>query len=164
MLACLLLNLLWDPQTPASNKTLRELRRLVTTPEKEMKRLLQDIAEELHSPMARDYARSLMDIHQRTFSGAYFHATSETDFLATKAYADLLSNGDCDPSCICTGAATVYLAISMRDIAAAPALARVLVAPSSPRSGGQRVKSRPGACSSCSTRRDFSAGCQRWPR
>lgn len=128
LLASLLLDLLWNPQTPPERRTLRELRRLITTPEKQIKGLLEDIAEESHSEMARDFARSLKDIHQRTFSGAYFHATGETDFLATAAYADLLSNDECDPSCICTGAATIYLAIPMRDLAAAPGLARVLVA------------------------------------
>lgn len=128
LLACLLLDLLWNPATPPDRRTLRELRRRVTTPERDMKRLLQDIAEGSHSAMARDLARSVMDIHAKTFSGAYFHATGETAFLAIKAYADMLSDEDCDPTCICTGKATVYLAISMRDIAAAPALARVLVA------------------------------------
>lgn len=78
--------------------------------------------------MARDYARSMSDLHAKTFSGAYFYATGETDFLAIKAYSDMLSNADCDPAVITRRRATVYLGIPMKDLAAAPALGRVVIA------------------------------------
>ena len=128
LLACLLADMLWDDKLPRSAKTLREFRARITTPEKRMKGRLQEISEGSQSAMARDYARSLMDTYVETFSGVYFNATAETDFLAIAAYAEMLSRPDFDPSDICNGATTVFIAVPMKDLKAVPALGRVLVA------------------------------------
>ena len=128
LMAAILADMLWDTELPAERKTMREFRARLTVPERKMQSRLQDIAAESKSPMARDYARSMSDLYDKTFSGAYFHATGETDFLAIEAYADMLSNPDCDPNVITQRRATIYLGISMKDLAAAPALGRVVIA------------------------------------
>ena len=128
LMAAILADMLWDPELPAEQKTMREFRIRLTVPERRMQQHLADIASESCSPMARDYARSMSELHDKTFSGAYFHATGETDFLAIGAYADMLSNPDCDPDVITQRRATIYLGIAMKDLAAAPALGRVVIA------------------------------------
>lgn len=128
LMAAILADMLWDTELPAERKTMREFRARLTVPERKMQSRLQDIANESKSPMARDYARSMSDLYDKTFSGAYFHATGETDFLAIEAYADMLSNRDCDPDIITQRRATIYLGIPMKDLAAAPALGRVVIA------------------------------------
>ena len=128
LMAAILADMLWDPDLPAERKTMREFRARLTVPERRMQARLADIALESRSPMARDFARSMSELYDKTFSGAYFHATGETDFLAISAYADMLSNADCDPDIITKRRATVYLGISMKDLAAAPALGRVVIA------------------------------------
>lgn len=128
LMAAILADMLWDTELPADRKTMREFRLRLTVPERAMQKVLRDIAAESKSPMARDYARSMSELHDKTFSGAYFHATGETDFLAIGSYADMLSNADCDPDVITTRRATIYLGIAMKDLAAAPALGRAVIA------------------------------------
>ena len=128
ILVCLLADLLWDDTLAPEQKTLRELRRRVTLPERVLKGRMEDIAVESRSPMARELAGSLMEMYAKTFSGAYMSAMAETAFLAIGAYAAVVSDNDCDPRCIVQQQATVYLTVPMKDLDAAPALARVLVA------------------------------------
>lgn len=127
LLACLTADMLWDANLPRVSKTLRELRRRVTTPEAAMKGLLEDIAEGSASALARDYARTLMKLYSKTFSGVYFNATTETDFLAIDSYAEMLSRPDFDVSDIANGRTSVFIAVPMKDLGATPALGRVLV-------------------------------------
>lgn len=127
LLACLLADMLWDASLPRASKTLRELRRRVTTPEASIKGLLEDIAEGSASALARDYARTLMKLYSKTFSGVYFNATTETDFLAIDSHVEMLSRPDFDPADIANGRTSVFISIPMKDLSATPALGRVLV-------------------------------------
>ena len=128
LLIALLADLIFDPSVPRSDKTLRELHRRAHTPVKQMNSLLQDIASGSHSSLARKHAASLMDMHPKTFSGVYFNAAGEVDFLAIGRNADMLSNGDVDPDAIRGGKLSVFIEIPTTDLDASPALGRVVVA------------------------------------
>jgi type IV secretion system protein VirD4 len=59
LIACLLAHIIWDPNRPPEKKTLRELRRLLVTPEDEMRELLKEVHAHSASSMARDLAGTL---------------------------------------------------------------------------------------------------------
>lgn len=126
MMICILADLLWSDE-PAEKKTLREFRNRVVTPEKEMKRLLQNIYATTKSPLAKQFAGSLMGVVSETFSGIYSHATTATQWLGVKAYADMVSEGDFDPVELRNGNLTVCIQIPDRSLRNTPALGRITI-------------------------------------
>ena len=133
LVACLLAHVLWDQTLPPGRRTLRELRRLLVTPEDEMATLLQDVYEHSGSAMARDLAGTLKGLVKETFSGVYANANKDTRWLSTPAYADLVSGGGRDASPafqtadLLTGKLTVFVQIPLNALQATPALGRVIV-------------------------------------
>jgi len=127
LLTCLLADLLWDSKVPASQKTLRELRARVRTPEKKMKGLLADIQAGSESPLARDLAGTLVDVFHETFSGIYSNANADTQWLSIKAYADMLSDGSFGTGELAGGKLTVFIQVPMESLRATPEVARVIV-------------------------------------
>jgi type IV secretion system protein VirD4 len=75
MLACLLADMLWDPELPAWDKTLRTLRARLTFGEKTLRASLEAIHRTSHSRKARDLAATLMQAVEETFSGICQNAT-----------------------------------------------------------------------------------------
>jgi type IV secretion system protein VirD4 len=71
LIACLLADMLWNQEIPPARKTLKQLRRLLVTPEGEMRALLERIHATSSSPLARDLAGTLKDLVAETFSGIY---------------------------------------------------------------------------------------------
>ena len=126
LLTCLLADLLWS-DAPAEQKTLREFRKRVRTPEKEMKGLLSDIQLGSQSPLARDLAGSLVDVFTETFSGIYSNANADTQWLSIAAYADLLSGGSMHSADLASGKLTVFVQIPMDAMRATPEVARVVI-------------------------------------
>ncbi len=127
LLTCLLADLLWDSKVPASQKTLRELRARVRTPEKKMKGLLADIQVGSESPLARDLAGTLVDVFHETFSGIYSNANADTQWLSIKVYADMLSDGSFGTGELAGGKLTVFIQVPMESLRATPEVARVIV-------------------------------------
>ena len=127
LLTCLLADLLWDDEVPSAQKTLREFRQRVRTPEKQMKRLLSDIQAGSQSPLARDLAGSLVDVFTETFSGIYSNANADTQWLSIAAYADMLSGGLIKSTDLAGGKLTVFVQIPMDAMRATPEVARVVI-------------------------------------
>jgi type IV secretion system protein VirD4 len=127
LLTCLLADMVWDPTLSMTEKTLRRLRQLVATPEDEMVELLARIHRTSQSPLARDRAGTLMGLVKETFSGAYAHATGATDWLAVKAYADLVSGDAFKPSDLNQGRLSIFLQLPLDTLKATPGVARVIV-------------------------------------
>ncbi|MBS0984265.1 type IV secretory system conjugative DNA transfer family protein [Gluconobacter cerinus] len=126
LMTCILTDLLWS-DAPPEKKTLREFRQRLVTPEKEMKKYLQEIYGNTKSPLARQLSGSLMGVYAETFSGIYSHAVTATKWLGVKAYADMVSIGDCDPRELRNGKMTVCVQISERSLRSTPALGRVVI-------------------------------------
>ncbi|MGI4811539.1 MAG: type IV secretory system conjugative DNA transfer family protein [Janthinobacterium lividum] len=126
MLTCLLADLLWTDAS-AEQKTLREFRKRVRTPEKRMKGLLADIQINSQSPLARDLAGSLVDVFTETFSGIYSNANADTQWLSIAAYADMLSGGSMRSADLASGKLTVFVQIPMDAMRATPEVARVVI-------------------------------------
>ena len=133
LIACLLADLLWDPQLAPERKTLRTLRQRLVVPENEMRELLGEIHARSASAMARDLAGTLKGLVAETFSGVYANANRDTRFLSTPAFGDLVSGGApgsqpaCHTSDLVQGRLTVFLQIPLNVLQATPALGRVLV-------------------------------------
>ena len=132
LIACLLAHILWDSRLPPERKTLRELRRLLVSPEDAMKTLLQEVYEYSSSAMARDLAGTLKGLVKETFSGVYANANKDTRWLSTPAYADLVSGGGDGAGAFRTcdlrdGKLTVFIQIPLNALQATPALGRVIV-------------------------------------
>ncbi|WP_176556197.1 type IV secretory system conjugative DNA transfer family protein [Rubellimicrobium rubrum] len=127
LIACLLADLLWDEELGARDKTLRQLRRVLVTPEAEMRRLLAQVHAGSASPLARDLAGTLMGLVDETFSGVYANAVQATRWLSTAAYADLVSGDTFETRELCGGRLTVFVQIPLKVLQASPGLGRVVI-------------------------------------
>lgn len=68
-----------------------------------------------------------MGVVSETFSGIYSHATTATQWLGVKAYADMVSEGDFDPVELRNGNLTVCIQIPDRSLRNTPALGRITI-------------------------------------
>ena len=127
LIACLLADLLWDPDIDAKDKTLRRLRQVLVIPEGAMRDVLERIHAGSHSTMARDLAGTLMGLVDETFSGVYANANRDTRWLSTPAYAALVSGSTFKTAELCAGRLTVLVQVPMQTLQATPALGRVIV-------------------------------------
>ncbi|HUB11347.1 MAG TPA: type IV secretory system conjugative DNA transfer family protein [Acetobacteraceae bacterium] len=127
LIACLLADMLWDPKRAPAQKTLKQLRRLLVTPEGEMRKLLERIHTASASPLARDLAGTLMGLVAETFSGIYGNASKDTRWLSTTAYADLVSGDSFRTRDLADGRLTVFVQVPLKTLQATPALGRVIV-------------------------------------
>ena len=125
--ACLLADLLWDTDLPAEQRNVREWRKRITIPEKEMQKVLTGIYANSKSHYARDIAGTLMKTVDKTFSGIYKHSTSDTKWLSIPAYADLLSGSSFDPADLTKGHTTIIVQIPDEAMKATPAIGRVVM-------------------------------------
>ena len=127
LIACLLADLLWDPCIDPRDKTLRQLRRVLVTPEAEMRKHLQAVHAGSGSPLARDLAGTLMGLVDETFSGVYANASQATRWLSIAAYADLVSGDTFQTRALCDGNLTVFVQIPLNVLQATPGLGRVVI-------------------------------------
>jgi type IV secretion system protein VirD4 len=128
LVACLLADMLFDPALAPDGKSLRALRDVVATPERQMRSLLQIIHRNSQSRMARAVAGSLMDMEAgETFSGIYANANERTFWLSTRAYADLVSGRTFRTADLAVGGMTVFLQLPLETLITTPELARVIV-------------------------------------
>ncbi len=115
------------PRPRPGEKTLRALRRLLVTPEDEMRKLLEDVHARSASTMARDLAGTLKGLVKETFSGVYANANKDTRWLSTPAYADLVSGDTFRTAQLTGGRLTVFVQIPLGVLKTTPALGRVVV-------------------------------------
>jgi type IV secretion system protein VirD4 len=127
LIACLLADMLWDPQVAPEHKTLKQLRRALVAPEGEMRDRLGRIHTTSTSPLARDLAGTLKDLVPETFSGIYGNANKDTRWLSTSAYADLVSGSSFRTRDLTDGRLTVFVQVPLKTLQATPALGRVIV-------------------------------------
>jgi type IV secretion system protein VirD4 len=126
LITCLLTDLLWDPDLPAAEKTLRTLRARLVMPEDEMRDRLETISQQSHCLQARQLASTLKGAVKETFSGTYQNATRDTGWLSTDAYADLVSGSTFKTRGLTGGKLTVFVQIPLHVLDNTPALARVI--------------------------------------
>jgi type IV secretion system protein VirD4 len=124
---CILADILYDENLPKSKRTLREWRRRIVTPEREMKELLANIYANSASHFARDLAGTLMEQYKETFSSIYGHLTGHTRWLSNPAFASLLSDNTFNPSDITRGKLTVIIQVPDDVMKTTPAVARVII-------------------------------------
>ena len=127
LIACLLADMLWDPQVTPASKTLKQLRRTLVTPEGEMRERPERIHAASPSPLARDLAGTLKGLVPETFSGICGNASKDTRWLSTSAYADLVSGSSFRTRDLADGRLTVFVQVPLKTLQATPALGRVIV-------------------------------------
>lgn len=128
LITALLAFILYDPDLPASARTLAYFRTLITTPEDKMRGLLAQVAEASPSPLASLTALTLMGLAEETFSGAYFNATQFCSWLFDDAVASLVSGvGGFRASSVVERPTTVFIQIPLDVLMTTPAVARVLI-------------------------------------
>lgn len=127
LLTCLLTDMLWDVDLPADKKNLIEWRKRIVIPEKQMKKYLKGIYTNSKSSYARDIAGTFLTTTEKTWSGIYKHATSDTKWLSIPAYGRMFSGNSFDPRDILNGKMTVIMQISDGDMKMSPAVGRVVI-------------------------------------
>src|SRR6185503_5063528 len=91
LIACLLADMLWDPHVTPANKTLKQLRRTLVTPEGEMRERL----ERIHA-----------------------NASKDTRWLSTLAYAELVSGSSFRTRDLADGRLTVFVQVPLKTLQA----------------------------------------------
>lgn len=135
LVTCILAHMLWthdderrQPDGNVAARTLATLAAGLSIPENEMLKMLEGIHEKSRSPMARRLAGTLMGCRApETFSGIYLNAVKGTEWLATEAYANVVSHSAFDHRDILRGDTTIFLNIGLQTLETTPAIARVLV-------------------------------------
>jgi type IV secretion system protein VirD4 len=127
LVSCLLAHMLWDPALPKEDKTLAQLRIGLSTPEPELRKILQSIHERSLSPLARDYAGTLKGLVDETFSGIYANADDTTAWLANPAFASLVSGNTFKSLDLLDGKTSVFLQIPLAALQSTPAIGRTVV-------------------------------------
>lgn len=127
LVSCLLCHLLWDPEVPSHEKTLRQLRAGLSLPEEDMRALLHAIYTTSHSQMARDYAGTLKGLVPETFSGIYAHADEVTAWLSNPAFAEIVSGSDFQTNDLLDGHTTIFLQIPLAALETTPAVGRTVI-------------------------------------
>ena len=128
LITCLLAHLLWDPALPPpARKTLRTLRAAVAAPESKLRDILDGIHQHSPSPMARDLAATLKELEDRTFSGIAATAAAGTDWLSTKAFADLVSGNSFKTLDVVNGQTDIFVCLPLKALQSTPAVARCII-------------------------------------
>ncbi len=127
LVACLLAHMLWDSALEPGIKTLATLRRGLSTPEPEMRKVLDGIHRTSASPLARDYAGTLKGLVDETFSGVYANADESTAWLANPAFAAIVSGSSFRTADLLGGKVSVFLQMSLASLHTTPALARTVI-------------------------------------
>lgn len=127
LVACLLAHMLWDPALPPGRKTLRTLRTAVAAPESKLRRILDGIYENSHSPMAQDLAGTLKEVTDRTFSGIAVTAAGRTDWLATTAFADLVSGNSFKTLDVVNGKTDIFVCLPLKALQSTPGVGRCII-------------------------------------
>jgi type IV secretion system protein VirD4 len=127
LVACLLSHLLWSDELPPEERNLTNLRKMIATPEPEMRDALRYIHVHSKSSVARDYAGTLMGLVDETFSGVYANADEDTSWLANPAFAALVSGNSFRTTDITQGKLTVFIQIPLMALMHSPSVARVIL-------------------------------------
>lgn len=123
----LLADLVWRGDVPADLKTLRTLRAGLDVPSARLRDRLRGVYEKSPSRLARSMAANVMDLPDETWGGALGNAMDDTEWLATEAYADLVSGGAFRIRDIVRGRHAVFCQVPQEVLEVTPALSRVLV-------------------------------------
>ena len=127
IILALLAHMMWDPDIPAELKTLRALRDGLDGGEEAVRNRLRGIAESSPSPLARSLASTMWGMVKETFDGALGNATEDTEWLASEAYADLVSGDAYRMGDLVAGNLVVFCQVPQEALEHTPAVARVLV-------------------------------------
>ena len=127
IILALLAHMMWEPSIPEELKTLRALRDGLDGGEEAVRNRLRGIADSSHSPLARSLASSMWGMVKDTFDGALGNATEDTEWLASGAYADLVSGDAYRMGELVEGNLAVFCQVPLEALQHTPAVARVLV-------------------------------------
>jgi type IV secretion system protein VirD4 len=115
------------PALPPGRKTLRTLRAAVAALESKLRRILDGIYENSHSPLARDLAGTLKEVTDRTFSGIAVTAAGRTDWLATTAFADLVSGNSFKTLDVVNGKKDIFVCLPLKALQSTPGVGRCII-------------------------------------
>ena len=127
LVTCLLAHMMFDPDLPAEEKTLRTLRSGVCTPQEEMRNLLNTIHTSSPCAYASQTAGALKGLVDETFSGVYGNADDKTAWLSNPAFADLVSGDSFRSSDLVDGKMDVFVQLPLRALENTPEIGRTII-------------------------------------
>ena len=127
LVEALLSDLLFDPHLRPGERTLKGLAPRLALPEREMRKELARIHAGSTSAKARHIAGQLKELVDETFSGVYGNMSEQTEWLANVRYASLVSGNSFRTRDLASGKLDIFLNLSLKVMAATPALARCIV-------------------------------------
>lgn len=127
LVTCLLAHMMFDPDLPDEEKTLRTLRSEVCTPQEEMRNLLNTIHASSPCAYASQTAGALKGLVDETFSGVYGNADDKTAWLSNPAFADLVSGDSFRSSDLVDGKMDVFVQLPLRALENTPEIGRTII-------------------------------------
>ena len=141
---CFAAHIAWHPTAAPEVRTLRSLRRMIVPTRRaalegsseerdeergKVLRRLRRIAETSESQLARDLASEHLEAPAETFGSFLLNAARDTDWLSTRAYADLVSGTTLNPKQILDGKTDVFICLPSKILNLSDAVARCLIGP-----------------------------------
>lgn len=126
IVAALLAAMIWDPDLAREDKNVITLAKMISTPQEDMRKLLDGIRRTSPSNLARHLAGTLMGLPEVTYGGAYFNATTMCSWLFDEDNARMLS-GRVQATDLLAGDITVFVQTPIDSLIHTPGLARVVV-------------------------------------
>lgn len=126
LLTGLLSHVLLSPDY-TGERNLRGLRILITTPEKTLQALLQNIYDDATSDFVKETLGVFINMTEQTFSGVYTTAGKDTQWLSFPEYAKLVTGRQFAASDLAKGEIDVFLNLPLDTMQSYPGIARVII-------------------------------------
>jgi type IV secretion system protein VirD4 len=122
---CLLSEMIFSDKT----HTLINLRNMLSVSDTRMTEVLDHIAQNSNSSVARFHANGLRDLHKsdRTWASVMFTVRAATQWLANPAYAKIVSGNDLKTADILDPKTVVFVDLPLRTLIATPAIGRAVM-------------------------------------
>lgn len=127
IILALLADLVYRQDVLDEDKSLRTMRRGLDVPDKELREILRGIYRKSPSQLARSMAANVMDQPEETWGGSVSNAKDDTEWLASDAYANLVSGSAFRMKDIVKGKHAIFSQIPQEVLEVTPALSRVLI-------------------------------------
>lgn len=123
----LLAYVVFDETLSHSERNLRHLRELISTPAKELVQKVESIVRSPPHPFVKLALGPFVGQYYATFSGIVANAHELTKWLTFGPYADLVSQGSSPTALIANGRTSVFLGLGVDVLGNNPGLARTLL-------------------------------------
>ncbi|WP_299682548.1 type IV secretory system conjugative DNA transfer family protein [uncultured Roseobacter sp.] len=113
--------------TDPSKQNLRYLRKIIASPEPDLKKRLEGIYQESRNSFVRETVAPFIRMTDTTFSGVYANAAKETQWLSFERFGQLVSGNHFTSASLREGKTDVFINLDLKTLQTHPGFGRVIV-------------------------------------